>query len=614
MMYSQTVQTVKVRASEEAKRCGNVRIEPAHLLIAVCQLVYDTAFGTTSPKEKAWLDGFFQAGEVRPADLANLLRQELRSPGTHASTASLNPSNQYDRIFCAAEEYAKEENRTSPCVSLRHLLVPLIMKLGGNPVFETLLKSAGGGLGGIREYLGLYPSTAVGPKPGPQTLRADQPKQSEQAGRGLQSAAANPAAAPVPNKAILAKFQAADEAMRQAKDLEHTFYLRGGAGSRPANEAAKRERWELVVKLYQEALRDYPNSSPGWNNLGVAYMRLGRFQESEGAFKKASREDPYNADAYANLGILLARHLQRFEEGIHYLERALQLNPRHDCRRYLDEVKSHRTGKPHQIPQRRPDVPQQVPPRKKPRPMFVRDTPVQPSTKQNAPARPKTEHRSGKRVVSELARYFREMSRDATTHDKAMLAVSIMIVAGCGASVYRELLTLRQWSVGAVLSAGLLLAVCVWLLGFAAGVHLRMPAYRAMFPPTQLLGAATVPAVLIGIGVASWLGSTLLGVALLRSIKVSFGGQVLSAVVMYLLFALHTPLTQKAVALTGNKNIMTVDSHRCIWLFPALGVLTVFLVGRSHTAPDARLLWSIQMTAAVTTSIFTAGFGSGYIP
>lgn len=221
---------------------------------------------------------------------------------------------------------------------------------------------------------------------------------------------------------------------------------------------------------------------------------------------------------------------------------------------------------------------------------------------------------TNQRILSNLSRYFREMSRDATAHDKIILAASIAIVAGCAAGTYRGLIASKQWSIVAALLLGLVAGTFMWILGFGLGIKLRAPTWRDVFPPYQLIARGTIPAVVVGIAVGCVLGPTLFGVTLSRAAGVSFLGQVLTLVVLHFLFVLHTPVTRKAVSITNNPNIMTVDSHRYMWLFLALGVLAVFLLGRAVVPPDSEQLRHVGVTAAMATSIVLAGFGSGYIP
>lgn len=217
-------------------------------------------------------------------------------------------------------------------------------------------------------------------------------------------------------------------------------------------------------------------------------------------------------------------------------------------------------------------------------------------------------------IAAELARYFREMSSNATTHDKVMLAIVIAILAGCGASTCRGLIASKQWPVAVALLLSLVAETCIWILGFALGIKLRAPAWRDVFPPYKLIGRGMIPAVVVGMAVGCVLGPALSGVTATKAAIASSLGQLSMLAMMHLLFVLYAPVTRKAVQITHNPNIMTVDSHRYIWLFPALGVLVVFLVGRAIISQDAEALRHIATAAATATSAILAGFGSGFIP
>ncbi len=73
-------------------------------------------------------------------------------------------------------------------------------------------------------------------------------------------------------------------------------------------------------------------------------MRLRRIEKAKEALEKAIKIDPDNADANANLGVLLARDLNRPTEGEKYLVKALKINPNHPSSIYLESLRTTMKG------------------------------------------------------------------------------------------------------------------------------------------------------------------------------------------------------------------------------------------------------------------------------
>jgi Flp pilus assembly protein TadD len=64
------------------------------------------------------------------------------------------------------------------------------------------------------------------------------------------------------------------------------------------------------------------------NNLGIVYIRQGKFEPAIGAFKLALKTDPNNAEAYNQLGNAYAK-LGRGNDAIAAYREALRLDPGH---------------------------------------------------------------------------------------------------------------------------------------------------------------------------------------------------------------------------------------------------------------------------------------------
>ena len=71
-------------------------------------------------------------------------------------------------------------------------------------------------------------------------------------------------------------------------------------------------------------LRIDPGHIKAYNNLGVAYVGIGRKEEAEGLFKKAITMDPNHEMAYGNLAILYFGQ-QKYDMAVEYYEKAEKL-------------------------------------------------------------------------------------------------------------------------------------------------------------------------------------------------------------------------------------------------------------------------------------------------
>ncbi len=87
---------------------------------------------------------------------------------------------------------------------------------------------------------------------------------------------------------------------------------------------------EQAEKACLRAIKIRPEYASAYYNLGISFMRQGRFDAAAGAYRKALEIEPDNALALANLGTVLV-WLDRPEEGLARLERAVELD-RHQFR------------------------------------------------------------------------------------------------------------------------------------------------------------------------------------------------------------------------------------------------------------------------------------------
>ena len=81
-------------------------------------------------------------------------------------------------------------------------------------------------------------------------------------------------------------------------------------------------RNEAAIPLLQKAAQLAPAMPTIWNNLGAAYLNLGRIDEAQGSCLKALALRPDHADAHRNLGMICFQQ-ERFAEALDHLERSL---------------------------------------------------------------------------------------------------------------------------------------------------------------------------------------------------------------------------------------------------------------------------------------------------
>ncbi len=92
--------------------------------------------------------------------------------------------------------------------------------------------------------------------------------------------------------------------------------------------AARTGDYTLAISYYREAITIDSSLPSAWNNMGIAYFKLGRTTEAMEAYENAAKLAPDNADIYFNMG------LAHYKLGDIYaarraFARALELNPEH---------------------------------------------------------------------------------------------------------------------------------------------------------------------------------------------------------------------------------------------------------------------------------------------
>src|SRR5580704_2998344 len=115
------------------------------------------------------------------------------------------------------------------------------------------------------------------------------------------------------------------------------------AGSPPQRRSAPGDRQQLLLQAeallvrasfneavgcYEEFLQYSPDHVIARNNLGVAHLKLGHYEQAEAQFRLALELEPEYADAHSNLGNVL-RLRGKYTKAETALRRVLKLNPTH---------------------------------------------------------------------------------------------------------------------------------------------------------------------------------------------------------------------------------------------------------------------------------------------
>jgi tetratricopeptide (TPR) repeat protein len=108
---------------------------------------------------------------------------------------------------------------------------------------------------------------------------------------------------------------------------------RSTPGDRPqlllqAEALLVRAAFNEAVGCYEEFLQFSPDHAIARNNLGVAHLKLGHYQQAEAQFRLALELEPDYADAHSNLGNVL-RLRGKYTKAETALRRVLKLNPTH---------------------------------------------------------------------------------------------------------------------------------------------------------------------------------------------------------------------------------------------------------------------------------------------
>ena len=85
-------------------------------------------------------------------------------------------------------------------------------------------------------------------------------------------------------------------------------------------------RYQEAVDAYKEALRLKPDDAEAWNSLGNAYSDQGRYQEAVDAYKEALRLKPDLPGVWYNLGLAYSAQ-GRYQDSLTAYKEAIRLKP-----------------------------------------------------------------------------------------------------------------------------------------------------------------------------------------------------------------------------------------------------------------------------------------------
>lgn len=96
---------------------------------------------------------------------------------------------------------------------------------------------------------------------------------------------------------------------------------------RVANIYIRQQKPDKALEELTVAAELDPKNSVIQYNIGAVKMRNGRYQEAAAAFERVVQLNPQWALGHKNLGVIYLKFLNREEEGLEHLRKALELNP-----------------------------------------------------------------------------------------------------------------------------------------------------------------------------------------------------------------------------------------------------------------------------------------------
>jgi len=127
------------------------------------------------------------------------------------------------------------------------------------------------------------------------------------------------------NQMAAGDFQRAAESFEAARDgqlkVEEPEFVLGSL----AIAYMELGRIDESIEVLLEALEAAPESEQNWTNLGIAYRVTGDFAKAEESYLHALDLDPDYAEAHTSIGALYFLQA-RYEDAVTHLERAIALN------------------------------------------------------------------------------------------------------------------------------------------------------------------------------------------------------------------------------------------------------------------------------------------------
>jgi tetratricopeptide (TPR) repeat protein len=93
-----------------------------------------------------------------------------------------------------------------------------------------------------------------------------------------------------------------------------------------AMQALNNQRFDLAIDLLQRVVKLDPKYKSAWDNLGRAYLAMGKDDEAAQALQKQIEINPYDEFAYNGLG-LVDQHQSKYDEAIKQFQKQIEINP-----------------------------------------------------------------------------------------------------------------------------------------------------------------------------------------------------------------------------------------------------------------------------------------------
>jgi protein O-mannosyl-transferase len=85
-------------------------------------------------------------------------------------------------------------------------------------------------------------------------------------------------------------------------------------------------RCQEAAEVYKQAIKIKPDNAKAYNNLGVAYFSIGSYQDAAEAYKQATKIKPDYAEAYNNLGAAYF-NMDSFQDALESCRQAIKIKP-----------------------------------------------------------------------------------------------------------------------------------------------------------------------------------------------------------------------------------------------------------------------------------------------